>query len=95
MGGFQVWLAAASHLKVQLGWTASGLQVLDKEPNIHPSHILIMQNIRSNANQNAKFPDKLCLTISIQEFDFTTNAARKLIEGHNFMLSYVAQARLY
>lgn len=95
VGGVQGGLAAASRVKVQLGWAASASQVLGKEPKIRQSRILIGQNVQSNENQNAEFPDKLCSAISIQEFDFTTNAARKLTEGHNFVLSYVAQTRLY
>lgn len=88
--------AATSHLKGQLSWTGSGLEVLDEELKIPQSPILIMQNIQSNENQNTKFPGTLGSEISIQEFDFTTNALRRrLTEGHSFMLSYVAQARLY
>lgn len=72
-----MWHAATSHLKEQVSWTGSGLQVLDEVLKIHQSPILIMQNIQSSENQNNKFPDTLCSEISIQEFDFITNALRR------------------
>lgn len=90
-----MWQTATSHLKEQVSWTDSGLQVLDKELKIHQSPILIVQNIQSNEDQNDKFPDTLGSEISIQEFDFTNALRRRVTEGHGFMLSYVAQARLY
>lgn len=55
-----------------------------------------MQSIQSNRNQTYNFPDTLGSEFSIQELDFTTNAVRKILtEGHSFMLSSVAQTRLY
>lgn len=95
LGSFQLWQAPTSHLKEQLSWTDGGLQILAKDLKIHQSPILITQNMQSNENQN-QFPDTLGSEISIQEFYFTTNALRRrLTEGHSFMLSYLAQARLY
>jgi len=55
-----------------------------------------MQNIHSNENQTDKFPDTLGSEISVQEFDFPTNALRRRpTEGYSFTISYVAQARMY
>lgn len=62
VGSLQVWQAGTSHVKQQLSWRDTGLQVLDEELIIHPSPILIMPNlwnIQSNENQNYSFPDTL------------------------------------